>query len=135
MQQGTKCSSSAPTVAFPLRTRLAGRTGGPLLSTIRRWRGRPRTSRITQGQSCDATNQDEINALLEQSGIHQPYCGSERLNQGEKPSCTVLPRLAVVAISPTMMAVQSYTSKQVDYLVTGIFWRSETGFDIAKAAD
>jgi len=78
------------------------------------------------------TNQDEINELIDSLGFAAPYCGSERLREDFDGDCKVLPRLAVVALSRTMMAVQSYQSERLGYLVSGIFWRSETGFDIAR---
>ena len=95
-----------------------------------------RTSRAGSWNAVpSSTNQDEINSMLKQSGYHSPYCGSEQLRTSAEADCAALPRLAVVAVSPTMMAVQSFLPKQMGYLVTGIFWRSETGFDIAQAAE
>ncbi len=80
------------------------------------------------------TNQDEINRLMEATGLSPVYCGSERRSPSEDLDCEVLPRLAVVALSPTMLAVKSYLPQRVGYLVTGIFWRSETGYDIVSEA-
>lgn len=79
------------------------------------------------------SNQDTINAAIRQAGYRPPYCGSAETGQTASRSCAALPRLSVVAVSPTMMAVQSFLPKQAGYVVAGIFWRSETGFDIASA--
>ena len=79
------------------------------------------------------SNQDAINAAIRQVGYRPPYCGSTETGQPVRKDCVRLPRLSVVAVSPTMMAVQSFLPKQAGYVVAGIFWRSETGFDIAGA--
>jgi hypothetical protein len=79
------------------------------------------------------TNQDAINDAIRQAGYRPPYCGSRETGQDAERDCTALPRLSVVAVSPTMMAVQSFLPQKAGYAVAGIFWRSETGFDIARA--
>ena len=96
---------------------------------------RPMSSPGTWTAVPSTTNQDEINALLAQLGVHEAYCGTKDPHRQAETDCTVLPRLAVVAVSPTMMAVQSYSAKRLGYLVSGIFWRSETGFDITQVTE
>ena len=78
------------------------------------------------------TNQDSINAAIKQAGYRPPYCGSRETGSMTERDCAVLPRLSVVAVSPTMMAVESFLPERLGYAVAGIFWRSETGFDIAS---
>ena len=93
------------------------------------------SSRFMDGGALNHQPRRNKCASCSQLGVHEAYRGTKDPHRQAETDCTVLPRLAVVAVSPTMMAVQSYSAKRLGYLVSGIFWRSETGFDITQVTE
>lgn len=71
-------------------------------------------------------NQEAINVQIREKGFAPPYCGESRTNLGLP--CLTLPVLFVRALSPTLMVVQSLSVNGEDFVTSGIFFRSVTGY-------